>query len=285
MPDLAVPNGQLFYAGAGSGTTPVLLLHAGYVDHRMWNREFDHLSQRTRVVAPDARAHGRSSTPHSPFRHCDDVAALVRHLDQGPAVLIGVSMGAAAAVDTALEHPDVVRALVISGAGTNEPEFTDPAALRLLDRAEQAIARWDAQAWLDATLEWIAGPNRALDEVHPEVVSKIQRLHEDFVRTQIKPGMVPPTHVINSWQRLREITVPVWGIGGADDFPDHLRMCERAVTSVGDGRGVITMPRAGHYPNLEQPDLWERTIDHILDELSTETGAPVVSGLGDRRSA
>lgn len=285
MPELAVPDGQLFYAEAGTGTTPILLLHAGYVDHRMWDREFAHLSGHHRVVAPDARAHGRSSTPYSPFRQCDDIAALVRHLDQGPAVLIGMSMGAAAAVDTALEHPDVVRALVISGAGTNEPEFTDPAALALLGRAEQAIAAWDAQAWLDATLEWIAGPNRTLDEVQPEVISTIQQLHEDFVRTQIKPGMVPPTHVINSWQRLNKITVPVWGIMGADDFPDHLRMCERAVTGVGDGRGVITIPDAGHYPNLEQPELWEQTIDRILDELRVEAVSSVISEPGDRRSA
>lgn len=39
--------------------------------------------------------------------------------------LIGVSMGAATVVDTALEHPDLVSALVVSGAGTSEPYIAD----------------------------------------------------------------------------------------------------------------------------------------------------------------
>ncbi|MDV3221081.1 alpha/beta hydrolase [Intrasporangium sp.] len=271
MKRLSVPDGHIAYAEAGSGRPPIVLLHAGYVDHRMWDRELAHLSHRTRAVAPDARAHGQSSTPLSAFRQCDDVAALVRHLEAGPAVLVGVSMGAGAAVDTALEHPDVVRALVISGAGTNEPTFEDPWALALVQRQQQAIVAEDPASWLEATLEYVAGPSRSLNDVDPDVVERIRDMHEAFVRDHVRPGIVPPTHVVGSWDRLAEITVPVLGIVGELDSTDHHHMCERAVASVVDGRGVVRLPDCGHFPNLERPDDWERVVDDFLDELGVPT--------------
>jgi pimeloyl-ACP methyl ester carboxylesterase len=278
---LDVPGGRIAYAVRGAGSPPVLLLHAGYVDHRMWARELTHLAGRTTVVAPDARTHGQSTTALEPFRHCDDIAALVRHLDLGPAVLVGTSMGAGAAVDTALEHPDVVRALVLSGAGTNEPAFETDAALELLRRFDEAIADQDPIAWMEVTLEWAAGPQRTLADVDAAVVARLHAMHEAFVANHIAPGMVPPEHIQGSWDRLGEITVPVLGIVGELDFPDHLWMCERALAGVRDGRGVVTIAGAGHYPNLEQPVAWERAVDEFLDAV----GVPGAAGSAPDGSA
>ena len=77
---------------------------------------------------------------------------------------------------------------------------------------------------------------------------------------------MPPDHVTGSWARLPEITVPVLGVVGELDYVDHHRMTERAVAAVQDGRGVVRIADAGHYPNLEQPTEWERVIDDFLDE-------------------
>lgn len=263
---LGVVSGHIAYTLDGAGTPPVFLLHAGYVDHRMYARETRHLARRTTVVAPDARTHGASSTATTAFRHCDDIAALIRHLDRGPAVLLGTSMGGAAAVDVALEHPELVKALVVCGAGTNEPVFESTEALELLWRAEQAIAAQDVAAWLGATLAWAAGPDRALEEVDQDVVAFLAGMHQDFVSAHIRPGVVPPDHVTGSWERLTEITLPVLGVVGELDFVDHHRMTERLVASVPDGRGVVRIPGAGHFPNLEQPLAWERAVDDFLDD-------------------
>src|SRR5690606_8784654 len=116
--------------------------------------EITHLARRCKVAAPDARTHGHSSTATAPFRHCDDVAALIRHLDSGPAILVGISMGASAALDTAIEHPDCVRGVVISGAGVGEPSFEDPWLLEILGRLERAIVEMDAAAWVEAELDF-----------------------------------------------------------------------------------------------------------------------------------
>ncbi len=264
-------GGRIAYAEAGEAyprTPPVILLHAGYLDHRMWERELAHLGARGLTVAPDARTHGGSSNGTAPFRHCDDVAALVRHLGDGrprPAVLIGVSMGAATAVDTALEHPELVRALIVSGAGTSEPTFEEPWELSLLARQEQAIADRDPAAWLAAAAEFAAGPQRTLDDVDPAVLETVRRMQLDFVAGHVRPGVLPPTPVTKTWERLAGIDVPVLGIVGEFDGIDHHRMCDRAVGAVRDGRGVRRIAGAGHFPNLEQPGEWERLVDDFLD--------------------
>ena len=267
MPQLDVPGGHIDYLDTGAGDALIVLLHAGYVDRRMWDGQIDHLAPRARVIAPDARAHGQSSTPFEPFRQCDDVAALITHLHSGPAILVGTSMGAGTAVDTALEYADLVSALVISGAGTNEPVFQDPWSLSQLARLQRAMDAMDAGAWVAAELEYAAGPARTLDDLDPAVVERLRTMHEHFVATHVRPGIVPPDHVVGSWERLPEISVPVLGIVGDLDGIDHHHMCERAVASVRDGRGVARIKDAGHYPNLDRPAEWDAVVDEFLADL------------------
>jgi pimeloyl-ACP methyl ester carboxylesterase len=267
MKRIDLPKGHLTYTDVGWGD-PVVLLHAGYLDHTMWDQQIAQLSQRYRVLAPDARTHGLSSTATAPFRHCDDVAGLLRHLDAAPAVLIGISMGAGAALDTAIEHPDVVRGIVVCGAGTSEPYFDDPWLLTIVGRLERAIADLDPAAWVEAELDFAAGPRRSLTDLDPNVVARLRQMHEHFASTHATvPGVTPPTPVRESWARLSEITVPVLGIVGSEDSDDHRLMTQRAVTAVQHGRGIATISGAGHYPNLERPKEWSRTIERFLSNL------------------
>jgi pimeloyl-ACP methyl ester carboxylesterase len=69
-----------------------------------------------RVIALDARGHGRGTRPMTPFRldECaEDAAALVRHLDAGPVIAVGYSMGGAIAQILALRHPELLRGVVL----------------------------------------------------------------------------------------------------------------------------------------------------------------------------
>lgn len=81
------------------------------------------------MIAFDARRHGSSANAAEPYRPVDDLAALLRGLDAAPAVLVGLSTRGATAVDAALEYPELLRALVVSGVGTSEPEFQHPWAV------------------------------------------------------------------------------------------------------------------------------------------------------------
>jgi pimeloyl-ACP methyl ester carboxylesterase len=243
---------DLHYEDAGHGD-PVVLLHGGAMDTRMWDDQMDALTPHYRVIRFDARGHGRSPTPTTPFRQCDDVAALLRHLDIERATLVGLSMGAGAATDTTLEYSDLVSALVVCGAGTNEPTFDDPWILDIQRRMAEAQARLDATTWIDLFVELgVVGPDREAGEVDPMVMARAREMITDTVTHHVRPDAVAPDHVQGSWERLGEISVPALGVFGALDAPDHRAMVERFAAAVRKSR-VAVIGDAAHLPNMEHP--------------------------------
>ena len=269
MHRLDLDHGHLTYTDTGEGDL-VLLLHGGGVDHRMWDDQVGVLAARHRVVVPDLRGHGEASTLDAPGRHCDDVAALVRHLDAGPAVLVGLSMGGGAATDTALEHPDLVRAIVVSGTATSVPTFTDPWVLAILQEWQRAILERDAAAYVEASLAFCAGPTRSLDEVAGDTVQRCRQMLTDTLARHASPDAVMPEPVHDAEARLGEIEVPVLALCGGLDSPDHRDMGRRLAAGVRDGR-YAEVPGAAHYPNLERPELWDAAVQAFLEEALVPT--------------
>jgi pimeloyl-ACP methyl ester carboxylesterase len=259
---LEAGDGRLAYLDSGAGD-PVALLHGGFLDHHMWDDQIPAFASRYRVIAPDARGHGASAIASRPFRHTDDVAALLRHLGTGPAVLAGVSMGAGTAVDTALEYPEQVRGLIVSGAGTSEPTFTDPWTQRVLKQCMTAMASGDLEGSIDAFALFAAGPRRPLSDVAPGVVARIRAMAR---RTMSRHGTgdrdwsVP---VRDTWDRVAAITVPVLAVSGALDSSDHIEMAERLAGLVTDGQTTV-IDGTAHYPNMEHPEAFQRAVTEFL---------------------
>ncbi|MFD7013169.1 alpha/beta fold hydrolase [Streptomyces sp. NPDC059928] len=255
---------DLFWLDTGAGR-PVVLLHGGFLDHRMWDDQIPALAARYRVIAPDARGHGRSANATEPFRHTDDLAALLRHLDTGPAVLVGVSMGASIAVDTALEHPELVKAVVVSGAGTSEPYFTDPWTTRTWTAWQTAMAAGDLDAAVEAFTLFAAGPDRTLDDLAPDIVARLREMthHTLSKHTPDEPDLRIPLH--STWSRAATIEVPVLAINGAIDSPDHLAMAERLTRTVANGHAV-SIDKTAHYPNMERPHAFNKTLEDFLTQ-------------------
>ncbi|MFC9279510.1 alpha/beta fold hydrolase [Streptomyces collinus] len=268
----ASTDGDLAYRDTGGTGLPVVLLHAGFVDHTMWDEHIPAFAQEFRVIAPDARGHGWSANASRPFRQADDLAALLRHLDAGPAVLVGISMGATIAVGTALEHPDLVRGLVVSGGGMEEPEFTEPWSV--LARATQfkALAAGDIDAWQDASDAWVHGPDRPRDAVRAETYS---RLREMRLRTISKHAPGEPDHHVpvgDLGARAGLIAVPVLGLNGAQDTPELRAMAEFVARASPRGRTAV-IDDAAHFPSLDRPDEYIRIVTDFLHSLDEEASA------------
>jgi pimeloyl-ACP methyl ester carboxylesterase len=261
---VALPDGgHMAYVEAGAGS-PVILLHGGVLDHRQWGPQLDALSKDHRVIAVDARGHGWSSTPHGPFRHCDDVAALLADKEIEHAAVVGISMGAGTAVDVALEHPQLVERLVVSGTGTSDPTFTDPWILEKLSSWDEAAQRGDKPGWIRIFLTMATGPDRALEELDPQVVDLLRGMAERTVEVHVPDGPpVLPVPVENPWARVHEITVPVLALPGMADSPDHIRMALELADMVADGR-VVRVDGAAHYPNLEEPWIFNDAVRRFL---------------------
>ncbi|TLW92960.1 alpha/beta hydrolase [Saccharomonospora piscinae] len=113
MPDSGPPGaGVVDFGGTGR---PVVLLHGLMGRATTWWRTARWLTAYGHVVGLDARGHGRAPRrgPATTEEFADDVAALVRTLDEGPAVLIGHSMGGLHAWVTAARSPELVTAVVV----------------------------------------------------------------------------------------------------------------------------------------------------------------------------
>ncbi|MBK0331385.1 alpha/beta fold hydrolase [Brachybacterium sp. MASK1Z-5] len=251
------------------GRDPLVLLHGGAVDHRMWGPQLGAFPDR-RLIVPDARGHGGSSDAEGPYRLADDVVALLDALDIERAVLVGISMGGGTAVDVALEHPGRASALVVSGTGTSEPTFTDPWCLDVFQRWQAAEAAGDLETWIAVFSEFTAGPQRGRSDVDPAVVDLVETMARETVAhhlrvdangTPIAP--IPFSPVTGTWERVGRIEIPVLALCGALDGTDHRAMGERLAASVPEGE-YVEIPGVAHYPNLERPDRFDVAVAEFL---------------------
>ena len=91
---------------SGSGP-PIVLVHAGVADRRMWDDLAGRLSGRYRVIRHDVRGVGESLPPTGPWSHHGDLLALLDDLLIARAHFVGASMGAGIAVEVALARPGI----------------------------------------------------------------------------------------------------------------------------------------------------------------------------------
>ncbi|MGK5519397.1 alpha/beta fold hydrolase [Micromonospora sp. URMC 107] len=109
---------RLWHEERGAGR-PLLLLHGGFGSVETFAPLLPTLAARRRVVAVDLQGHGRTADVDRPLRHesmADDVAALIGHLGLTEADVMGYSLGGGVALRTAIQHPALVRRLVVVSA-------------------------------------------------------------------------------------------------------------------------------------------------------------------------
>lgn len=125
MPTAAANGIDINYTDTGGDGPVVVLSHGLLMDHSMFDRQVEALSDEFRLVTWDERGHGATSSP-GPFTYWDsakDVLALLDHLGVDKAVLGGMSQGGFLSMRAALLEPDRVRALILidSQAGVEDP--------------------------------------------------------------------------------------------------------------------------------------------------------------------
>ena len=104
---------DLYFEDRGEGV-PILLIHPAGATASTWGSVPEELTRFGRVITYDRRGYARTggAPVHSIATHTADAAALLEHLQTEPAVVVGTSAGASIAIDLAVRHPDLVRAVV-----------------------------------------------------------------------------------------------------------------------------------------------------------------------------
>lgn len=264
-------DGATIRGESGGFGLPLVFLHAGVADRRMWGEQMQAFSAAGyHVVAYDRRGFGETESEDVPFNHVVDLEAVLDRLGLNAAVLIGNSLGGGIAIDFALEHPDRVAALVLIGSavsGFEAEDYPDDIAA-LEDTLEYALTRGnldhanriEAHMWLDGPLEEdgrVDGPARELFfDMNRRRREKPELTHED----------VPEPAV----DHVEKIVVPTLLVAGALDYPDVLEAHEFLAEEIEDSFN-ITIDDAAHLPSLERPEEFNPILLEFLEALQGES--------------
>ena len=234
------PGGRVAYDVAGQG--PLVLLVPGMGDLRSTYRH----------LVPALRGAGYRVAVGGERR----VAVSV------PAVLVGSSMGAGAAVWAAAERPDLVLGLVLVGPFVRDPN-TGAAARRGLRLAMTPL--WAATVWKSYLPRLYAGTRPADFDAHrDQVVASLRR--PGYARAFSRTTRVGHAEAA---ARLGQVRSPALVVMGAldPDFPSPADEAEWVAGRLG-GR-VEMVPGAGHYPHSQRPDLTAAAVLDFLARVGT----------------
>ncbi|WP_182113725.1 MULTISPECIES: alpha/beta fold hydrolase [unclassified Actinotalea] len=275
---LTRPEGRVTYTDTGQG--PLVVAVPGIGDLRA---TYDDVAPRLvaagyRVVVSDVRGHGDSDTTfteHGDEATASDLAALVEHLGAGPAVLLGSSMGASAAVVVAADRPELVRGLVLLDGFLREP--ASPARQRLMRLGYRVLlARpWGAAAW--SAIYGTLTRKRPIPRLAEHRAALRASLRDPARLRSFRDLCLQLDHRVVE-PRVARVRAPALAVFGALD-PDYADpAAEAAWAGEALGATVLLLPGVGHYPQLEAPD---EVVAAVLDHLAALP--PVVGAAGGAR--
>jgi pimeloyl-ACP methyl ester carboxylesterase len=254
-----VNGARLYFEVAGEGPA-IVLLHAGIADSRMWDAQVGAFAEAFRVLRYDTRGYGRSNFPPGPFARHEDLHGLLRHFGIERAALVGCSMGGATAIDFALQHPEMVTALVPVASGLGGYQWSD--VVSAYDEEEEAaLERGDIDAVIELNLRfWVDGPRRTPEQVSPAVREAARAmLRDSSTSTEGQPQPLEPPAIT----RVAEIDTPTLVVVGDEDVADIGVIADLLVTGIrGARKAVIT--GAAHLPNMERPAEFNRSVLDFL---------------------
>jgi 3-oxoadipate enol-lactonase len=267
---LAAINGTtLHYQALGRGR-PVVLIHAGIANLHMWDEQMLALAGSYRPIRYDIRGWGESLDAPGEYSDHADLRALLQHLGESEAILVGLSFGGKVALDFALSYPELTTALVLVGSAVGGYEFVAADIGDELAAFEAAYERGDkaAAAELEAQI-WVDGPQRTSDQVDPTFRAQALALIRHTLELPDGPGQrqEPDPPAI---ERLAEVDVPVLVLRGEYDTMD-IQALARLLTDNIPGATQKVIPDTAHLPNMERPAVFNRLLLDFLNGLPEKT--------------
>lgn len=259
---------RLYYEETGSGTA-IVFLHEFAGDHRSWEPQVRHFSRNYRCIVFAARGFPPSDVPHdvgaySQARAVADVLAVLDHLEVKEAFVVGNSMGGFGALHVALQHPARILGSVVAGCGYGahpdlEENFraeSEKVAVAFEEEGSEAMSRW-----------YGFGPARVQYE------AKDPRGHAEHVRVLAEHDPLGAANTMRGVQTARPslyamhdelvaCEVPVLVIAGDEDNGalETDLMLKRTIPRC----GLAILPKSGHVTNLEEPMLFNETVQRFL---------------------
>jgi 3-oxoadipate enol-lactonase len=240
---VAVDRGELAWSSDGDGR-PVVCVHAGVADQRMWEPLTALLADCLRVIRYDMRGFGRTKSGPGAFSPARDLLALITALGLDRAQVVGASFGGLVALEAAALAPERVRDLVLLAPlvpglePSEELEAFDAAEVAALEagRVEDAV-ELNLRMWVDRS-----DGGQAIRPLVAEMQTQALRLQ---LETELDLEETP--------LELERIGVPAKIAVGTADVGDFVLMAEHLASALPASR-LERIEGAGHLLALERPE-------------------------------
>ncbi len=251
------PAGRLHYWEVGAGP-PVVLIHGGQMDHRIWDGQVKRLRQSHRVIAYDVRGFGTSQQPSRVYCNYQELRGLLDHLGIPKATLVGLSLGGSIAIDFAIAYPERVDKLVLVAPGMSGFDWS--ADFRRMNLIIEAMQAEDVESTVRL---WLADPMMAPAMENPRTAPTLERYVRDNMPAWLMNPYLERELQPKAAARLGEIRSPTLVIVGDRDDADILRISEKLEREV-KGATRLFVKGAGHIVNMEKPDEFDRHLAEFL---------------------
>jgi 3-oxoadipate enol-lactonase len=245
---IAVDGGEVWADDSGGDGRPLVLLHPGVGDSRIWAPILPALTPKYRVIRYDDRGFGHSPAPRVKYSLLSDLVAVLDHYGLDQVALVGCSQGGGSSLGLALAQPSRVAAIALLCPGV--PGFPYPEEPEI-EAAYGAATTVDEVA---AVMLGIWGRSGAT----PEAMEQFRSAARAAIDGEGMATDDPPV-----FERLGEITVPTSLLVGDADNPALIESNKQAATRI-PGCEFSLVPGMDHLPPLREPDLVIHTITATL---------------------
>jgi len=252
----SITSAGIAYDRAGPrGELPVVFIHAGVADRRMWDPLWTALTAERDAVRLDLRGFGESAMrPRGVFSPVRDVLHTLAEVGIDRCHLVGASLGAGVAVEVALTRPELAASLLLSAPGGSLIGEVTPDLRAFIQAERSALARDDLDGAVEANLTWwVDGPQRDADAVDPAVRDLVRQMQlrafevtadwDDIEESELDPPAL---------DRLAEVRAPTLILLGALDLDAIHDAARRVTEGIPDARRV-DWPDTAHLPSMERP--------------------------------
>jgi pimeloyl-ACP methyl ester carboxylesterase len=265
-----VLSGTSFHYDISGTGHPLVLVHSGVADRHMWDEQVEAFAQHYQVLRYDLRGYGQTASVAGSYAHRQDLYDLLRALGIEKAYMMGCSLGGATSIDFALEHPEMVDALLsidcVPGGFQPTAAHSDE-IMKLLQEHQGAIKRGDIEKASEIEADyWLTGPQRTIGRIDPVLLARSRAMNVIALKNKLanlgsEQPLEPP-----AVGRLDELHVPTLVITGSMDDPIVLEGCAWMVTHIAGARQAV-IPNVGHHPNMEKPAEFNRLVLDFLASL------------------
>ena len=275
MPKFSSNGVEIYYEVTGRGF-PLVWAHEFGGSYESWQNQVRFFSRRYQLITYAARGWAPSDVPTEPEAYSQDILVndlylLLKHLGIGQAHIGGLSMGGSVALNFGFTHPEMARSLIVAsaGSGSNDRENFLANGKMMTDRM------------LSEGME-VVGNEYALGNTRVQLLRKDPQGYEEFLRLLLAHDPVssaltyrgfvmsrPTVYALE--EKLRALQVPTLIMIGDEDEPcvDPAVFMKRTIPL----SGLAVFPQSGHAINLEEPDLFNRTVMDFLTAVEADRWA------------